>query len=588
MVYLNRKIKAFVILIFVFILTFLNSKVYADSNLSITNWNTVSKLNVDGSLDVTEDITFSFKSKYNGVYRDIYLKGTSGIDNINVYQVDGGKVYQYKFVTSAKNGDSNVYEVLKNNSYSEIKIYSPSKDLEKTFRFEYKVLDVGVKYNDTGELFYNYIGVENKTEIAKLNIKLTVPGYQNITAWIHGNSSTLLIKGNDIYINSEDIKPGTNLALRAVFPKDYILSSKKYVDNNALSRIKDEEDDYAKAILRDDKKRKDLKMFSDYGAAALILLSLFLVGVTINKFKRKEKFEKDKFYDIFPEYCTPAVTRMLCLGYVTNNDVLATLLDLSRRGYIKLEKSVEKFGKKQNWSDFSIKMEKPMDEELLEHEKFLIKWLIYDIGDGKQVLLSEINKFTKEQLKKITRSFNEWKALVKEEAAYRGYYDKTGKKPGIMLILFSISEFLLGFIFIVLGSNYGLTNILISIIIFIYGIKLIYRRSDYGNIMIQRWKRFKKYYSENEASIPIDSYMAYAVALGLDKNTFEKYKIKYSDNIYSNEENFWIYWYFTMCYSSNKNSFNESMNSAFGSTTSDSSVGSSSSSVSGGGGAGGF
>ncbi len=568
----------------------INSTAAAEDGLKITSWTVGSVLNRDGSLSITEDISFKFSSKYNGVFREIYLKDTSGVADISVSQINGGTETSFKRVEDAANGDSAVYQVIKNNTYDQVKIYSPSNNEEKTFRLRYRVLNVAVKYRDTGELYYNYIGAENKTKIEKFAITLQLPeAGRDIKAFWHGPEGGILEQsGNLIKARASAVDSGQPAAIRTVFPAEYVGLSSRFVDTDGYNRIISEENTYSHQLQQDAAQKTQLRKLADFGVIVLIICAAAAFLFVSMKLRRKDKYNPDNFYDILPEDCTPAVMKRLYSNFTGTGDILATLLDLSRKGYIKLENTEGNFGRNNKYSDFAITKDKPADIELLDHERFLIAWLIEKIGDGSTVWLSDIQENSKKNIKGFTANFNQWKTLVKNEAQKRGYFHEAGKKYGVGTVVFSAVMFVLSFVFIVLGSNYGVICTFLSIAMFIYGMRTIYRRSDYGEILYHRWRKFRKYYKENEDSYIMEAYLPYALALGMDKNTFIRYKNKYTQQQYNNANYFWLYWYFAMSTDSNSNAFNDSFNSAFGSSGSSDSGSSSSSGGAGGGGAGGF
>ena len=56
-----------------------------------------------------------------------------------------------------------------------IKVYSPSTNITKTFILDYDITNLCVKHNDIGELYYNFIGGEWDVDINNLNIDVYLP-----------------------------------------------------------------------------------------------------------------------------------------------------------------------------------------------------------------------------------------------------------------------------------------------------------------------------------------------------------------------------------------------------------------------------
>ena len=107
MVYLFSK--RFNILWIIVLLIFISPTSFADTSMSITRWIVDSTLSDNGDLFISEDITFGFEDKFNGVYRDIVINGTEGIENLEVYEMVQGIEVPYSLVGSAKKGDKAVF-----------------------------------------------------------------------------------------------------------------------------------------------------------------------------------------------------------------------------------------------------------------------------------------------------------------------------------------------------------------------------------------------------------------------------------------------------------------------------------------------
>ena len=146
-----------------------------EQSLNITNWIVESNILENGDLEITEDITFNFKGKYNGVFREVILENTSGITGIKIAEVDGDKVIEYEKVENAKKGDSNVFLIDRKDNDVTFQVFSPSRDEKKTFRMIYTIKNVAKRYNDTGELFYKFLGEQNDTPIDLFFANITLP-----------------------------------------------------------------------------------------------------------------------------------------------------------------------------------------------------------------------------------------------------------------------------------------------------------------------------------------------------------------------------------------------------------------------------
>lgn len=126
MVYLFSK--RFNILWIIVLLIFISPTSFADTSMSITRWIVDSTLSDNGDLFISEDITFDFEDKFNGVYRDIVINGTEGIENLEVYEMVQGIEVPYSLVGSAKKGDKAVFTQTEEKNTLKLMIFSPSKN----------------------------------------------------------------------------------------------------------------------------------------------------------------------------------------------------------------------------------------------------------------------------------------------------------------------------------------------------------------------------------------------------------------------------------------------------------------------------
>lgn len=147
----------------------------AEESLTIPKWNIESQLQENGDLSIVEDITFRFNDKFNGVFREIVLDKTSGVQDIKVVELTNSGEFQYKKVDTAEKGDYGVFLISADSNVNRVQIFSPSRDEEKTFRISYTVKDVAIRYNDIGELYYKFLGSENETPIGSFTVEIRLP-----------------------------------------------------------------------------------------------------------------------------------------------------------------------------------------------------------------------------------------------------------------------------------------------------------------------------------------------------------------------------------------------------------------------------
>lgn len=600
-----RFLKNNLIFIFVLVSILLNpSLAYSSESLRISTWAVESELLENGDLFIKENITFNFSGEYNGVFREIVLENTSGIEGITILEANQSEAIEYQIVEDAQRGDNGVFIVNETNNGITLQIFSPSSDEEKTFTLIYTIKNVAKKYNDIGELYYKFLGSENETPIDFFSVNILLPEKDmenNIRVFAHGPLHGKINKTANDIINLEvrDVPSRTFVEARVLFPKSFIPSSFNTIDEETYSQIMEEEAQLEKEIQEDIIKREERNILFG-GIAGILSFAQILVFIFfIIKYRRnKDIHEQNKFLEV-PEDCTPAVATYITSTAIGSKTIISTIFDLYRKGYLEI-KDTEDFKSKDDASeDFIITKINADQENLLSHEMHFIDWLIEDMGDGSAVTTKEIERYSKNNQSMFTKKYTKWIELIKENSIKNGYFDEASKKNSLpFLIIFPIT-LILGILALVYGNILGGVLIGTSFLILFQGLALMFRKSDYGYVEYKRWMEFKKQMKALKKSdtkkdlkkYPKDISLIYGLALGIDNNILNEFDIETD----SSGDSFsyghgWIYWYFI--FNNNNTGFQKSIESSFNSVTHTTGTGGGFSGGggggAGGGGAGGF
>ena len=563
----------------------------AKDDLYITDWLVEATILDNGDLSITEDITFEFNDEFNGVYRDIGLNKTSGVSDIDVQEITDNKSVLYEAVDSAKNGDSKVYTLKKSSNKMLVKIFSPSKNELKTFRISYIIKNVAVKYNDIAELYYKFLGDDNETAIGNfiVNIHLPAKDTGNKTkVFAHGPANGKIYKINDMQyqLQVQDVPKKTSVEGRILFPKEFIAVSNNIKTADMYNAIINEETAYQNQLLNDKVRRENIKKVLNYVNLTIIISGSLLFVYVLFKCRRKVQSNLYKDNWEIANNCTPAIASMITSSFGGSNVIYASILDLFRKGYIRISKEQEDF--RVNSDAYIIYKEKDSDNLLLPHERHLMNWLFNQMGNGLAVSTSDIESYGKKNKSTFLEAFTSWRNKVKEDAKKQGFYDIGKETYGALLIIFSIAMIIFG---ILAANAISIFSIILGIIMLVFGIMLFNWLSDYGYEQYRNLINLKKAvknqykYSNIDFNSP-DVSLIYALALNTLPNKVKEYKLE--DSVYTNS---WIFWYILFSSNDNDNSFKKTMDSSFAPIVdANSSAGFSGGggAAAGGGGAGGF
>lgn len=586
-------IKKLSILIMVICLISISTVGFAEDDLSITRWLVDSSILKDGSLRISEDLTFNFKNNFNGVFRNIILKGTSGISDITLYEMVDGQEVEYFLNKNAKKGDKNVFKTeLKKDNY-ELMIFSPSSFEEKTFRIKYTLGDVSVIHKDTGELYYKFLGSENDTPIEYFSVIINLPGKNKDKTKIfaHGpsNGKIEFIEDDLIKLEASNIPSKNFIEARILFPKDWIDKSTN-TGNNTFNNIVDEELSFLKDIERKAASKEKNKGIFNNISIVLTAAGTILVGLIANKIRRNPDMYK-QVNSLSPEDITPAELRQFYSQVIDSRSLMTTIFDLARKGYISI---IEEKQPEIDKTRFIFSKVEKSYNDLLSHELYILDWLFNSISKSSNLSTENIEDYRKENASKFNKEFLLWQSKVKADLKNREYHDDNGKKPGGLMLIISLVSFGIAIVTIIFEGVYGIILMILGFLAFFYGISLFFRKSDKGYMEYKMWKDYKKDLNrkgktpENyKQTIPKDKDLIYGLALGLPMKSMDNFRQNMPETYGANH---WIYWYF-LTNSNGGSKFEDSFNSSFygyaTGTTSTSIGGGGGFSGGGGGGAGG-
>lgn len=577
---INIHFKFLLLVLVMFSTILVYSNVYATK---IKDYKIDAKIMNNGNMHVEEYLKYYFDEDVNGVYRDILykyafgsqkdtMKATSSryqasdVSNIKVYTSDtsfNDLIESYEMLEEmAMKGNSGVYtltEKIDNGYRKYLKVYMPAKSMSyKYVKYEYDIEDVAVKYNDAGEIYWNFVGGDWKNEIENLNINITFENSsitpENIQVFPHSyvRDVSYTIDNDKIQVNATDISTKTAVDARIVFPVDSL---------EFATKTRNEDYDYD-ALLSIEKTMENDK--TRYLVSETISKVLFVVGILgliaiiketnkiVNKGKKKEK-DIEIYTDTLDKYSLGKYATILNRfgGYSSNNTLLATILDLSDRKYIIMEP--QKKLKKERFSNieynYNMKLNSDKDySELNEYEIMVINYLF----NGRVGNITNITNFKlqsielNERLKELSKStvrvmeYNKTCQKLTEEQSEE-MYDKVPRKPKLYSCLFM---FLLGVIYIANlfivspAANVSEISLMLGVIllfILIFSLPFILSArslkeeyaEEYNKLM--GLKKYLKEYSKLKDRYPIElvlwnKYLTFAALFGIADKVSKEFK----------------------------------------------------------------
>lgn len=521
----------------------LNLSVFADDDRSyyIDSFLVNATVTENGDMEVEERITYIFDGAFNGIFRTLDSTGSEGIENIKVSVLGGEKEF-----AQDESENENTFRIFTDSNKLKIKAFSKSRDEHKTFVIKYIVRKPVTKYNDTSELYWKFMGEETDVNINNFRVDISLPASlkkSDIKAFAHGplSGNINIDENNIVVLTVNKLKHNNMVEARMLFPTEAINAEAKYVNEAALNRILAEEESWVEAANR---KRAIARVFVGLSFAMAFIQLLMIVFI----YFKYDKEYKASFQGIYvrelPYDYSPAVMAVLWnFGYVTPKEITATLMDLVRRRVLQLKTE----------EGYTFSKLETSNAKLEKHEKFLIDWLIDDIGNGTEINLKELHSYTKKvkNAESFKQSYDAWTAMVKSEADKYQFFDKShasgialGAISGLIGIAFAI------FTIIAHDNIPGfLLLIFTSIILIIYS-ALVKRRSKAGIEHFSKWRSFRKYLTDfsmlKDADIPAitlwEHYLVYAISLGVAKEVIKQLKVVFRDDDFKNSGLTYMYY----------------------------------------------
>lgn len=491
----------------------------------------VANIERDGSLEVEERVIYDI-GKINGILYNIDALGYGKFTDLQIFYEDDGEFKQARNNTAPSEGN---FTVSVDDGLYKIKLYAPSQNERKEFIFRYNLTRGVTVYRDIAQLNRKMVGKDWQNSIGNISVTVNLPENvkkDDIYAFGHGplTGNIEILDGKSVRYTLNDYRPGEFLEVNLLFPKNILTSFNPLLMKNksALKEILDMEGKLAKEA-NDARKRAIIGFY--LGRVVLVLAVawwLFLVVFIYLKNSKRYKVENEygEYFRELPDDYSPSIAGTLVSRnlYPSGRELFAMLLDLVRKGHLKLEEG------EKTTTLILQESGKPLSEE----EKFILNWYIRELGDGEKIVLESVEASIKGRggAKEFNRNYERWRTIVYSDMLEKNLkMDKRDKFSTSLGIFTGIAYFIGGGMLVVyFQSELFILMILLGFILLPYTFSRK-RASLEKEKAISRWEAFKKFlvdYSNLEeaklASIELwEHYFVYAVALGVAEKVAKGY-----------------------------------------------------------------
>lgn len=499
----------------------------------IDKFDVAAEVKIDGTVDFTETITYDFNGEFNGVTKSIDYASCGEFKNYSVSELDDDGEIKY---TQAETASPNTFTISYQNDLANLKVFKPSSSTRRTFVFRYTLTKCLGKYPDIAELNRKLIGNNYDVPIRHFTGRITFEANAEsnmLKIFAHGPlTGESGIENGSVWLDIKNLPVNTFIEARALFPPEYIKNYAETSDKQMLNEIMEYEGklaDSANAIRAQAKKVIYIRFFISIVLYSTLIFTLVILWIKNRPYVTD--FDGEYYRELPADY-TPSEMSVLFKS-LGSKDIIATLLDLTRRKMITIEPCGETKGLIKKQQDYVISL---LDNQnATAHEQTLLNWFIGDIGNKTQVKMSEIKKYSERHSKRFVDNYKTWQDTVELAAETHNFFEENNSK--LFSIIISITCAVLSFVFV-----HSVLIIAFSIIICVYALT-IKRRSSNAQDEYKKWLAFKKFLKDfsnmNHAEIGSivlwEHYLVYAVSLGVAKDVINQLpKVFSSEELHSN------------------------------------------------------
>jgi uncharacterized membrane protein len=387
----------------------------------------------DGSMTVREARTFDFSGSFTRVYW--YLdKGQSDGVKVSGVAGPGGPL---ELTDDAVTRVPGRYAVTDEGSRLLVQAFFALQDTSATFTLDYTVAAAAKKWDDTSELYWQFVGNEWVVPTGEVIVHIALPpgvSRSGVRAWGHGplNGAVTINGEGSVLLHVDDLPAKQFVEARVLFPRA-ALPQAPALAGRRVAAVLAEEGHLAKKANseRDSRRIRALAAWALDGVAALagLLTAVFLYV----KFGREHRpqFSGKYFRDLpDPDLAPATVGALWRMGKVTNDDATATMLDLANRHVIVLERALEEghglLGRDHDTFRLRLAVTAAEREKLRQHERQLIELFFDRLAGADSFLMSDLRDLAKADRAGFTASMTEFRATVRQDADERGFLERTG------------------------------------------------------------------------------------------------------------------------------------------------------------------
>jgi uncharacterized membrane protein len=392
------------------------------------------QLRPNGDLSVREARTLRFSGDFTFVFWELATKGSEGIEISGASGPSGA----YALTDDPWSTTPGTYSVVDLGDRVKVLLYFRLADTAATFAVDYVVRGAATRWDDTAELYWQFIGADTGVPCEHVRVTVHPPkgvSREQVRAWAHGPLWGDVAIGADasVVLTVEDLPAYTFVEGRILFPAAALPAAEPTAGVRATAVLAEERRWAETANRQRLWARLEQALWAILGVGAP-LAALALVSALYAKYGRepRPRFKAQYLRDIPQPALPPALVAFIWrMGDVGNDDATATLLDLIDRAVIGIERLVVRephlFGKDEAVT-YRLTRHEDQLGSLLPYERHLVEFLFSDIAEGSNLVLSDLKALAKAKRAEFAAGVMEWRKMATHEAESRRFLDATADR----------------------------------------------------------------------------------------------------------------------------------------------------------------
>ncbi|MCZ6650338.1 MAG: DUF2207 domain-containing protein [Acidobacteria bacterium] len=491
----------------------------------------------DGGVEVEETLVFSFRGSYKYAYRDIPLTAGQNVSRVAVAE----KGTAYREDSSAAAG---TYSVTRKARGVQVRWNYRARNEEREFRFSYWLTGAVTRHDDVAELYMKFVGDAWDRPMGRVVVDLHLPEGNTapVEAWAHGPlfGDVQILSNSHVQFKVAPLPANTFWEGRVLFAPSAVGALSPAGDGDRADDIRAQEAQWALEAnrMRDAARARarrsaERQVWQGQWASRLwplcLLLGLAALVVWLmlwRQYGRPHRVASIAVPGEVPSPHPPALVARLLTGTVGTRALVATLLDLARRGHYRISEKRETrqgwFGHTRIETDYLFETTGEKID-LLELEEDLVAFVHGLVGRRKAFRMSELKKAAKGQTRKLRRWFEKWRRHIGRLARKEGLLEPVPVRPMILNALCGVLVAAAGGVVCLVTRSPAGVPAIAGGLLQALGTAALTRRTPQGRRLYLAWKAFMAHIKKISRSLgPVsltsgewERYLIYAVIFNL-------------------------------------------------------------------------